>query len=52
MGDFPKYYLEERPRQGLGNVPLSGLPSASGDAEVVCRERLGGLLKHYERMAA
>jgi putative transposase len=52
------HYLEERPHQALGNVPL---PEAGDDAprvlrfptgEVRCRERLGGLLKHYYREAA
>jgi len=49
--EFLGHYHKERPHQGLGNVPLSGLP-ATGNGEVVCRERLGGLLKHYERRAA
>jgi putative transposase len=52
------HYLEERPHQGVGNVPL---PDAEQDAprilkfptgEIKCRERLGGLLKHYFREAA
>jgi putative transposase len=51
VGEFMRYYHEERPHQGLGNVPLSGLLPAA-DGKVVCRERLGGLLKHYERVAA
>jgi putative transposase len=48
----------ERPHQGIGNVPLSPVlppPPASGTAstaDVVCRERLGGLLKHYYHAAA
>ncbi len=51
------YYNRERPHQGLDNQPL---PEASGEApatlafptgEVVCEERLGGLLKHYHRAA-
>ena len=50
--EYLHYYHEERPHQGLGNVPVSGLPLGTGDGEVVCRERLGGLLKHYERTAA
>jgi putative transposase len=51
VSEFLRYYHEERPHQGLGNVPLSGLPE-TGDGEIVCREWLGGLLKHYERRAA
>jgi transposase InsO family protein len=49
--EFVRYYHEERPHQSLGNVPLSGLPPAN-EGEIVCRERLGGLLKQYERVAA
>jgi hypothetical protein len=52
------HYHEERPHQGVGNVPL---PEAGEDAprvlkfpsgEIKCRERLGGLLKHYYCAAA
>jgi hypothetical protein len=51
-------YHGERPHQGVGNVPLPYaaedesriLPFPSG--EVMCRERLGGLLKHYYHEAA
>jgi len=54
---FVDYYHECRPHQGLGNVPPNGsLPGEEDEivkaADVVCRERLGGLLKHYERRAA
>jgi putative transposase len=49
--EFVQYYHEERPHQSLANAPLSGLPLA-GNGEIVCRHRLGGLLKHYERRAA
>jgi putative transposase len=59
--EFLIHYHEERPHQCRGNVPLpvaaaddAGqpriLPFPSG--EVKCRERLGGLLKHYYRAAA
>jgi putative transposase len=56
--EWVRYYHELRPHQGLGNVP----PTAHGEAstlvdslpldDVVCHQRLGGLLKHYERRAA
>jgi putative transposase len=58
VSSYVAHYLEERPHQGLGNVPLS---EAGDDAprvlkfptgKVKCRERLGGLLKHYYREAA
>jgi putative transposase len=51
-------YHRWRPHQGLGNVPIdSALPSPAPlhefrPEDVVCRESLGGLLKHYERRAA
>src|SRR5262249_1359411 len=50
--------LDERPPQAKGTAPLSvadagepvTLPFPSG--EIVCRARLGGLLRHYHRQAA
>ena len=56
INEYLKHYNEERPHQGLSNVPL---PDAAGETstlafpsgEVVCEERLGGLLKHYRRAA-
>jgi putative transposase len=55
---FVQHYNRERPHQGVGNRPLSEvgadppptLPFPAG--EIVCEERLGGLLKHYRRIAA
>jgi len=48
------YYHEERNHQGKGNRILFPLRTeARRDAGAVrCRERLGGLLKYYERQAA
>ena len=52
------HYHFHRPHQGLGNVPIrSSLPppeplESFRLEDVVCRESLGGLLKHYERRAA
>jgi putative transposase len=47
------YYNEERPHQGLGNrriiQPAEPMPT---EGPVLCRERLGGLLKTYYRQAA
>lgn len=56
--EFIAHYHEERPHQGRGNVPLAVddpdhppvLQFPNGKIE--CRERLGGLLKHYYRAAA
>lgn len=53
IDEYVAHYLTERAHQGVGNVPLTinaGDPPTEG--EVVCKERLGGLLKHYERKAA
>jgi putative transposase len=56
LKEYQPHYLEALPHQGLGNEPLGGLPSASDRplslSEVRCRERLGGLLKHYSRAVA
>jgi len=55
--EFVAYYNEQRPHSSRGNLPLSmdKLPDpveCLGPKDVVCQERLGGLLKHYERKAA
>jgi putative transposase len=47
-------YHEERNHQGKDNVLLFPLPTQAVRGErdkVRCRERLGGLLKYYEREA-
>jgi len=54
LTQYVEHYHHERNHQGKGNVLL--FPSVSQDTEregpVRCRERLGGLLKYYEREAA
>ncbi|MDA7528180.1 integrase core domain-containing protein, partial [bacterium] len=57
VSSFVDYYNMHRPHQGLENVPLSGTvpeeqTSVVDPDEVVCKEWLGGVLKHYERRAA
>ena len=50
VGEYLQHYQTERPHQGLGNEPLQVMaPVRSGT--VRCTERLGGLLKHYDRAA-
>jgi len=55
---FVDYYHDFRPHQGLENVPPNGAPlgedpeTALTPGDITRRERLGGLLKHYERRAA
>lgn len=56
LTELERDYNEARPHQGIGNVPIAGPPllapaDGPGHGEVVCEERLGGLLKHYRRSA-
>ena len=55
IAEYLDRYHPERPHQGVGNCLLTGPPCELGDrpdaGEVVCAERLGGLLKHYRRAA-
>lgn len=55
--EYAAFYNELRPHQRKGNKPLRGVwpevdDPPSGVEELVCRERLGGVLRHYERKAA
>jgi putative transposase len=51
--EYVEHYHTERPHQATGNVPLTASSSPpTSDGEVVCRERLGGVLRHYYRAAA
>jgi hypothetical protein len=51
--EYVEHYHTERPHQAMGNAPLIAPSSpAPGDRKVVCRERLGGVLRHYYREAA
>jgi putative transposase len=52
LREYVAHYNEERPHQGRDNLPLGGAGPDPGGGVVVCRERLGGLLKHYSRRAA
>jgi putative transposase len=57
LSEFLSHYHEARPHQSLGNAPPCGPPFPDDGvppsaAEVVCEERLGGLLKHYKGRAA
>ena len=49
---FMDHYHEERPHQGLGNEFIAPKSAVRGPGPVRCRERLGGLLKFYDREAA
>jgi putative transposase len=54
LNEYVEHSHHERNHQSKGNVLL--FPAVSQDMECVgpirCRERLGGLLKYYEREAA
>ncbi len=49
ISEFVIHYHTERPHQGIGNNIID--PQPQGDGEIVCHERLGGLLKSYRRAA-
>ena len=58
LKEWLTYYHKFRPHQGLGNVPISGIPRGTERPvdfqpdDIVCHDRLGGSLKHYEQKAA
>lgn len=57
VATYLDYYNHLRPHQSQDNLPLRGKwpeedePLAEGE-RIVCRESLGGILRHYERVAA
>ena len=56
VSEYVAHYHSERPHQSLDNKPLGG-SSATAEgvpkpAEVRCKTRLGGVLRHYQRAAA
>jgi len=51
VGEYVAYFNTERPHQAMGNRPLTQSAAAVG-GQILCRERLGGLLRHYYREAA
>ena len=54
LNEYMDHYHQERNHQGKGNVLLFLQPRPEGrnDGSIQYRERLGGLLKYYERKAA
>ena len=54
LQEYVAHYHAERPHQGKGNVVLFPADHAQqrNEEAIVCRERLGGLLKFYDREAA
>ena len=51
---YTAHFHEERPHQGIGNViPFPARqPANDREGPIQCQERLGGLLKYYNRKAA
>ena len=47
---FIEHYHAERPHQGIGNEVIESR-MAAGKGNIRCREKLGGLLRHYHRAA-
>jgi putative transposase len=51
--DFIEHYNRKRPHSSIGlRTPADRSPPASGRGPVRCRTRLGGVLRHYCRVAA
>jgi len=50
LGEYIAHYNSERPHQGIGNVTI-GPWETKAEGEIVCDERLGGLLKSFRRAA-
>ena len=52
-GEYLLHYHAERNHQGLSNKIIQpGDEVGNRDGEILCRERLGGLLRYYHRDAA
>ncbi len=49
VAEFLEHHHAERAHQGIGNVTIENVEVGAGEIE--CRERLGGILKHYTRAA-
>jgi putative transposase len=49
LREYIDHYNSERPHQGLGNRTIG--PWQVGQGEILCDERLGGLLKSFRRAA-
>jgi transposase InsO family protein len=50
--EYQEHYHKERNHQGIGNELIEEPPTTQSGTGVDCCERLGGLLRHYERAAA
>ena len=50
ISEYLDHYHSERAHQGLGNDRIEN-HEVTPEGEIRCRERLGGILKHYYRAA-
>jgi len=52
VAEYIVHYHTERNRQGVGNALITPLPATVNSAvPIMCRERLGGVLKYYYKAA-
>ncbi|MEM6260609.1 MAG: transposase [Planctomycetota bacterium] len=52
VNQYVEHYNTERPHQGIGNVPIDSSEKVTVVGKIECKQRLGGMLKHYHRKAA
>jgi hypothetical protein len=53
FGQFLLHYHAERDHRGLGNTIIDPTDDVGGsEGDIMCKRRLGGLLRHYRREAA
>jgi hypothetical protein len=50
--EYVAHYHTERNHQGLEGRLIAPPTSAAGAGSITCRERIGGLLRFYDREAA
>ena len=52
LTEFSAHYHRERNHQGLGNNIIDpGEEVGRTEGEIICDERLGGMLRYYRRVA-
>ncbi|CAE7757781.1 unnamed protein product [Symbiodinium sp. CCMP2592] len=51
ISEYVEHYHHERPHQGIGNRPIMNSSPPATAGEIKCDTRLGGLLRHYHRVA-
>ena len=51
LDEYCAHYHQERPHQGIGNELITKTPADISDGDVIETERLGGLLRSYQRAA-